>query len=241
MLIFVHKGDFRLTKQVQDLDLSKPISQNKLVSNNLVGQKAPVVTLEMGMLSKGCFMGLEDLVRRNKNYSLNLECASTNSTIYIITGPRLKMLEKMPRIWAQVVDYASKNAKTFEKQFIQIVKQRTKFPFGQRHPKAFDPEAQMRHRRETTRQLTMDAQQKMQRLQAETKQNWRQVKHDRQARIQSFQLGKEEPVVPAPAAKSVTAPAPYAPRYSALQGSSLAQSTMMGLSGTEYGTPAAPG
>ena len=49
-------------------------------------QKAPVVTIELGMMSKGCFIGLEDLVRGNTNYSISVESASNSSSIYVITN-----------------------------------------------------------------------------------------------------------------------------------------------------------
>ena len=45
----------------------------------------------------------------------------------------------------------------------------------------------------------------------------------------------------APVAPSANTPEQFAPRYSQLQNMSIAQSTMMGLSATEYGTPGAPG
>ena len=64
-MIIVHKGLFRVYKQVQDLDLSRPIGQNKLVGGDLIESKPPTLQIELTRLSKGCFTGLEDLVRGN--------------------------------------------------------------------------------------------------------------------------------------------------------------------------------
>ena len=36
VIIIVHKGEFRVTKKVQDTNLAHPISQSSLVHNNLM-------------------------------------------------------------------------------------------------------------------------------------------------------------------------------------------------------------
>ena len=41
-IIIVHKGEFLISKKVQDTKLAHPISQNTLAHNNLVDNKAPV-------------------------------------------------------------------------------------------------------------------------------------------------------------------------------------------------------
>jgi hypothetical protein len=73
------------------------------VHNNLVDQKAPVQVLGLKTLSKGCCIGLEDRIFNNVHYSINVECSSSKGTIYIITGKKLQLLEKMTRIWQQVM------------------------------------------------------------------------------------------------------------------------------------------
>jgi len=36
LIIIIHKGEFRITKKVQDFSLAHPISQTTLVHNNLI-------------------------------------------------------------------------------------------------------------------------------------------------------------------------------------------------------------
>ena len=36
LIIIVHKGEFRVTKKIQDIRLAHPISQTTLVHNNLI-------------------------------------------------------------------------------------------------------------------------------------------------------------------------------------------------------------
>ena len=82
------------------------------------------------MLSKGCFTGLEDKIYGNSHYSLNVECASNKGTIYIITGRKLDLLEKMNRIWSQVLEQMEKNCDIMQTKFSNILRSRSKFTFG---------------------------------------------------------------------------------------------------------------
>ena len=82
------------------------------------------------MLSKGCFTGLEDKIYGNSHYSLNVECASNKGTIYIITGRKLDLLEKMSRIWSQVLEQMEKNCALMQTKFLNILRSRSKFTFG---------------------------------------------------------------------------------------------------------------
>ena len=84
------------------------------------------------MLSKGCFTGLEDKIFGNTHYSLNVECASNKGTIYIITGKKLDMLERMTRIWSQVLEQMEKNCRLMQQKYANIMKNRSKFTFGMR-------------------------------------------------------------------------------------------------------------
>ena len=65
-------------------------------------------------LSRGCFTGLEDRIKGNRNYSISVECASNKGVIFIITGKKLAQLEKMSRIWHQIMTHAKMNVKSME-------------------------------------------------------------------------------------------------------------------------------
>lgn len=132
LIIIVHKGEFRITKNVQDTRLAHPISQTTLVHKNLIDQKAPVQTISLALLSKGCFTGLEDRIYGNDHYSLNVECASNKGTIYIITGRKLDQLQRMTRIWSQVIEQMDKNCDEMQQKYACILRSRSKFPFGKR-------------------------------------------------------------------------------------------------------------
>lgn len=86
VIIIIHKGEFRVTKKVQNDALSRPTSQNRLVYGNMVEKRPPSLELDLGILSKGCFVGLEDKVYGNKFYSISVECLATKGTIYVING-----------------------------------------------------------------------------------------------------------------------------------------------------------
>ena len=104
-------------------------------------------TLSLNMLSKGCFTGLEDRIYGNTHYSLNVECASNKGTIYIITGKKLDMLEKMSRIWNQVLFQMENNCRKMTAKFANILRSRSKFTFGKRLETTHDPEVFMDFRR----------------------------------------------------------------------------------------------
>ena len=106
MIIIVHKGEFRVTKNLQDTRLAHPTSQSLLIHNNLVDPKVPKITLDLCTLSKGCFTGLEDYIFDNKYYSLNVECVTTKGTIYIITGKKLDKLMGMRFQWQKIKEHA---------------------------------------------------------------------------------------------------------------------------------------
>ena len=113
------------------------------------------------MLSKGCFTGLEDRIYGNTHYSLNVECASNKGTIYIITGKKLDMLEKMSRIWSQVLEQMEKNCRVMTEKFACILRNRSKFTFGRRPENSHDPEVFMQFRRLQTREPNRKLEEKM--------------------------------------------------------------------------------
>lgn len=166
--------------------MSRATSQNRLVRGNLVEKQPPLIEVDLGILSKGCFTGLEDKVYGNKYFSINVECISTKGTIYVITGPKLRQLEKMNRIWSQILDATKKNCHSLTDKYRNILTNRSKFPCGQKHATAFDPESQINHRRETTKQPNLALEQKVNRLREETTSNWRQIKVERESRLRSL-------------------------------------------------------
>ena len=140
-----------MTKNLQDTRLAHPISQTKLIHNNLVDPKVPTITLDLCMLSKGCFTGIEDYVFDNKNYSLNVECITTKGTIYIITGKKLEKLMGMSKLWVRIKEHTKKQVEHMQAKFNTILRSRAKFPFGKRFPTANDPESFIEFRRKQTK------------------------------------------------------------------------------------------
>ena len=147
----MHKGEFRVTKSLQDTRLAHPISQSLLVHNNLVDPKVPTITLDLCMLSKGCFTGLEDYVFDNTHYSLNIECITTKGTIYIITGKKLEKLMSMKVIWHKIKEHTKKQVDHMQAKFNTILRSRAKYPYGKRFPTAADPESFIEFRRKQTK------------------------------------------------------------------------------------------
>ena len=121
-------------------------------------------TLGLNMLSKGCFTGLEDRIYGNTHYSLNVECASNKGTIYTITGKKLVALEKIMKIWSQVIEYMDKNCKYMQEKYNNILKSRSKFPFGKRLPTTHDPEIFIEFRKIQTSQPSANTKQKIEKL-----------------------------------------------------------------------------
>lgn len=86
-----------------------------------------------------------------------------------------------------------KNCRAMEAKFSNIFKNRSKFPFGQMHPKAVDPESQIKHRKElTTREVSLSVMDKVQRLKDETAENLQKVKEEHRRRLQSIQTPNED-------------------------------------------------
>jgi len=94
----------------------------------------------------------------------------------------------MSRVWAAVMSQTKKNCEAMDAKYKNMILNRSKFTFGRVHAKAIDPEAQIKHRKEATRQISRSVNQKIQQLRGETEANLQLVKEERLLRLQKDNL-----------------------------------------------------
>jgi len=79
------------------------------VKHGLKEAKLPVINLQLTKLTEGAIIGLEDLHTGSTKHSFSLVCNSTKGSIFVINKKELNQLEKMTRIWSQIVEQTQVN------------------------------------------------------------------------------------------------------------------------------------
>lgn len=92
------------------------------------------------MLRQGSMIGLEDVMNGHSTYSYTLQCKSNTGLVLVLQGKKLKDVEKISKVYSQMLETTAENSMVIEKAFSKCVKTRSRFRKGKVFSTVTDPD-----------------------------------------------------------------------------------------------------